>query len=189
MMARNLIVLLEEPSAKKMLDIVLPKILPNGVRHRCIPFQGKSDLMKNIALKLRAWREPDSVFLVLRDQDSGDCRQIKSQILAECAKSHKKANEYLVRIACHELESFYLGDLSAVRSAGYRLILSKKFKSGYSNPDSKTNAADELSKITNGAYEKIQGSFLIAPYMKLDGSNSSTSFNMLLDGVRKLVDF
>lgn len=51
-----------------MLDVVVPKILPSGVTHRCIPFQGKSDLMRNIALKMRVWQKPNTVFLVLRDQ-------------------------------------------------------------------------------------------------------------------------
>ena len=44
-----------------------------------------------------------------------------------------------------------------------------------------------LSKITGGEYQKIQGSAAIAPFLKLDGSNQSTSFNMLISGIRKIV--
>ena len=51
MTVENLVILLEEPSAKKMLDVVVPKILPPGISHRCIPFQGKSDLEKKHFLK------------------------------------------------------------------------------------------------------------------------------------------
>ncbi|MBQ3778496.1 MAG: hypothetical protein II835_10560, partial [Fibrobacter sp.] len=72
MSVENLVILLEEPSAKKMLDVIVPRILPAGITHRCIPFQGKSDLEKNIAMKIRVWKKPNSVFLVMRDQDSGD---------------------------------------------------------------------------------------------------------------------
>lgn len=187
MNVEHLLILLEEPSAKKMLDTILPRILPEGISFLCVAFQGKSDLMKNVALKIRAWREPNTAFLVMRDQDSGDCKEIKRQILAECASTFRSPDEYLVRIACHELESFYLGDLSAVREAGYKVSLSKKFKNGYTEPDSIANAADELSKITDGEYQKIAGSLAIAPHLKLDGSNKSTSFNMLISGIKKLV--
>ena len=183
MSVENLVILLEEPSAKKMLDVVVPKILPSGVTHRCIPFQGKSDLMRNIALKMRVWQKPNTVFLVLRDQDSGDCKVVKKQLLDECIKSFRASNEYLVRIACHELESFYLGDLDAVRQAGLPVNLKKNYR----NPDLLNNAAEELSKITNREYQKVSGSAAIAPFLKLDGSNKSTSFNVLVSGIRKLV--
>jgi hypothetical protein len=183
MSIENLVILLEEPSAKKMLDVVVPKILPPGISHRCIPFQGKSDLEKNISLKIRAWQKPNSVFLVMRDQDSGDCKLVKKKLLEECENSRRPKKDYLVRIACHELESFYLGDLDAVRKAGFNINLSKKIK----NPDEKSNAAEMLSKITGGEYQKIQGSAAIAPFLKLDGSNQSTSFNMLISGIRKIV--
>ena len=183
MTVENLVILLEEPSAKKMLDVVVPKILPPGISHRCIPFQGKSDLEKNISLKIRAWQKPNSVFLVMRDQDSGDCKLVKKKLLEECENSRRPKKDYLVRIACHELESFYLGDLDAVRKAGFNINLSKKIK----NPDEKSNAAEMLSKITGGEYQKIQGSAAIASFLKLDGSNQSTSFNMLISGIRKIV--
>ena len=65
--------------------------------------------------------------------------------------------------------------------------LTKKFKNGYKEPDLIASPAEELSKITLGEYQKIAGSAAIAPYLKLDGSNSSTSFNVLVDGIRKLV--
>lgn len=138
---------------------------------------------KNISLKIRAWQKPNSVFLVMRDQDSGDCKLVKKKLLEECENSRRPKKDYLVRIACHELESFYLGDLDAVRKAGFNINLSKKIK----NPDEKSNAAEMLSKITGGEYQKIQGSAAIAPFLKLDGSNQSTSFNMLISGIRKIV--
>jgi hypothetical protein len=55
---------------------------------------------------------PDSFFVVLRDQDSGDCLEIKERLMALCGRAGKE--DALVRIACRELESFYLGDLKAV---------------------------------------------------------------------------
>lgn len=187
MSVENLVILVEGKSEKVLLDTIVPKILPEGVSHQCISFEGKSDLMKNVAMKIRAWKKPNSVFLVMRDQDSGDCRAIKNQILEECVKSFRNSRDYLVRIACHELEAFYLGDVEAVKSAGFEISLSKKFKKGYSNPDAIANAKDELSKITGRNYQEITGTAAIAPFLKLDGSNNSTSFNMLVSGIAKLV--
>ena len=48
-----------------------------------------------------------------RDKDSGDCRSIKRK-MAQKVQNSGKMDKTLIRIACHELESFYLGDLSAV---------------------------------------------------------------------------
>jgi len=108
---KTLVFFLEEPSAKEMLTALLPKILPPEIDSRFIVFQGKQDLEKNLLKRLRGWRVPESGFIVLRDQDSGDCHTIKRKLSVICSEAEK---EVLVRIACHEMESFYLGDLSAV---------------------------------------------------------------------------
>lgn len=60
---------------------------------------------------MRLWQE-DAHFIVMRDQDSGDCYQIKDRLL-NLSREAGRPNA-LVRIACKELESFYLGDLNAV---------------------------------------------------------------------------
>jgi hypothetical protein len=84
------------------------------------------------------------------------------------------------------LENFYLGDLSAIeRAFDERLSLnqaSKKFR----NADNLTNAKQELQKITKKKYQPISGSRAIAPYLELNGDNTSISFNMLLSGIQKL---
>lgn len=43
---KHLVFLLEEPSAKEMLNGLLPRLLP-GLSYRCIVFEGKQDLEKN----------------------------------------------------------------------------------------------------------------------------------------------
>lgn len=60
--------------------------------------------------------KPDSVFLVMRDQDRADCRDVKAR-LQDLVRATGKQDKTLIRIACHELESFYLGDLEAVEKA------------------------------------------------------------------------
>ena len=108
----KLVFLLEEESAKNMLQGILPRMLPD-TPVQYITFEGKQDLERQMVRKIRSWREPDSRFIVLRDKDSGDCTRIKQRLL-ELTQQSGKAESCLVRIACHELESFFLGDLAAV---------------------------------------------------------------------------
>lgn len=74
---KTLVFFLEEPSAKAMLEGVLPKVLPADITTRYIVFEGKQDLEKRLPGKLRGWKLPDTTFVVMRDQDSGDCVVIK----------------------------------------------------------------------------------------------------------------
>ena len=94
----------------------------------------------------------------------------------------------LIRIACHELESFYLGDLQAVEQ-GLKIsgIATLQKKAKYRAPDSLANAADELRHLTKEQYQKIDGSRSISPYLQLD-KNQSASFGFLLSGIRKLLE-
>jgi hypothetical protein len=183
----NLVFLLEEPSAKEMLMGVLPKILPDNVDVRYMVFEGKQDLEKQLERKLKLWQKPNSVFLVMRDKDGGDCAIIK-QRLAEKVIASGKQDVTLVRIACTELESFYLGDLAAVEKGLELSGLAKlQLKKTFRVSDMFSNAKQELEKITKQKYQEISGSRAIAPHLKTDGSNCSHSFNVLLTGITKLV--
>ncbi|MBF0410736.1 MAG: DUF4276 family protein [Candidatus Riflebacteria bacterium] len=183
----NLVCLLEEPSAKEMLIAILPKILPPTVNVRYIVFEGKQDLEKHLERRIRGWLIPDTCFLVMRDQDSGDCVKIKNNLLATILRT-EKCQQTTVRIACHELESFYLGDLQAVEQ-GLKLkkISTYQQQSKYRTPDSLANPAEELNKLSGNTYQKIQGSRAIAPHLKIDGSNTSHSFQVLISGIQKLI--
>jgi hypothetical protein len=111
----TLVFFLEEPSAKALLETLLPRLLPNEVATRFIFFEGKQDLDKQLERKMRGWLVPNSKFVVLRDQDQSDCLALKKELQKKCAKAgHKSA---LVRIACRELEAWYFGDLKAVEQA------------------------------------------------------------------------
>jgi hypothetical protein len=182
---KTIVFFLEEPSAQEMLEGVLSRILPPDVKPRYLIFQGKQDLEKNLVKKLRGWQLPESVFVVMRDQDSGDCVSIKQKLARLCQESGKK--NVLVRVACHELESFYLGDLQAVeKGLGLRGISSHQDKSKFRKPDELGNPSEELEKLTKNNYQKVAGSRAIAPYLNLAG-NRSESFNVLVSGIRRLV--
>ena len=111
----NLVFLLEEPSARELLKGLLPRVVHQSVWIRYIVFEGKQDLEKNVIRRLRGWRAPNSVFVVLRDQDAADCLTVKRELVRKCEEAGKP--ETIVRIACRELESWYFGDLAAVGGA------------------------------------------------------------------------
>ena len=110
----KLVFLLEEESMKHFLDGILPKILPPDVGFITVPHEGKSDLQKSVPIKLRAWKEPGVKFVIVQDQDTGDCRELKRKLVELCGDT---TQEVLIRIACHELEAWYFGDLEAVSKA------------------------------------------------------------------------
>lgn len=73
-MIKELVFLLEEPSAKALLETLLPRFLNNDIHFRCISFEGKQDLEKQLTRKIRAYQNNKARFIVLRDQDSNpDC--------------------------------------------------------------------------------------------------------------------
>ena len=129
---------------------------------------------------------------ILRAQNAGkkDAEAVflteaeKKALAAKCARAGRK--DALVRIACHELESFYLGDLEAVKTA-YGIPVPSQKNRKFRTPDNLANAAEELKKITKMKYQKVEGSRLIARHLKLDGSSSSASFNALLSGILRLI--
>lgn len=181
-----LVFLLEEPSAKIMLEGVLPKVLPPEVDVYYMVFEGKQDLHKRMVMRMQYWQKPDSRFIVLRDQDSADCHQVRQELTQLCTQAGKP--DALIRIACHELESFYLGDLSAVeRGLGVKGLARLQNKHKYRVPDSLTNASEELGRVTRLVYQKMAGSRAISPYLDVDGRNCSHSFNVLIDGIRRLI--
>lgn len=180
-----LVFLLEEPSAKAMLEGVLPRVLAPDVEVHYMVFEGKQDLHKRMVMRMRYWQKPDSRFIVMRDQDSADCRQVRQELMELCTRSGKP--DALVRIACHELESFYLGDLLAVEQGlglkGLaRLQDGRKFRA----PDQLANASEELRKLTERRYQKLAGSRSVGSCLRVDGSNRSHSFNVLMDGIRRM---
>lgn len=177
----TLVIFVEEMSAKVMLENFLPKILPEDTQLFIIPFEGKSDLEKRLPLKLRAWELPDCAFVVIRDQDSEDCKTVKQRIVKICKESGKP--DVLVRIACHELESWYLGNLDAVEK-GLKIAGITKYqnKARFRDPDLIVNPSDEIKKITHGKYQKVSGSRVIGQFLDPTKSKSN-SFIAFSNGI------
>jgi hypothetical protein len=179
---QKLVFLLEEQSMKEVLEVILPKILPQNILFQCIPHQGKSHLRKSIPNKLAGWKEPDVRFVIVHDQDSADCRTVKHDILALTLNTMRP--DTLIRIACTELESWFLGDFNAIEKGFNINLTAKRNKAFFRNPDSIQNAKQELEKLIP-KYQPITGSRIIARYMDI-GTNKSGSFQAFVTGVRRL---
>lgn len=185
-MRRELVFLLEERSARAMLESLLPRCLSNDIQFRLIPFEGKQDLDRQLEHRIRGYLNPHARFIVLRDQDSHpDCKHLKEGLLDLCHKAGR-APHCLVRIACQELEAFYLADLDAVEKAlnlGNLAIQQEKRK--FRSPDRLGNPSRELRLLSNNGYQKVGGSREIGKHLALDNRRSS-SFGALMAGIRRM---
>lgn len=179
---KPIVFFLEEASAKALLETIIPRVLQPTPYCHYVVFEGKQDLDKRLAKKMEGYLKP-ARFVVLRDQDSGDCFRIKESLRAKCVKGiHPEA---LIRIACHELESWYLADLNAVEK-GLRLTKLSRLqeKNPYRNPDNIMSPSKYLARIAP-SYQKIGGSRSIGPHLDIENSRSK-SFCQFVDGIRRL---
>lgn len=182
--------LLEEKSMENFLRIFLLNVLPKSyqIDKNCFlrPHSGKSDLIKSIPKKVRVFSnfyEPVKL-VIIHDQHSNDCIELKKQITKLCVDNGDC--HMLIRIACRELEAWYLGDLDAIQQA-YPQFNADKYKrrSKFRNPDN-LNASHELARILPG-FQKSQTARKIANYLSLD-RNISTSFNNFIKGIKRLIN-
>lgn len=175
--------LLEEPSAKALLQGVLPRLIPSDIEIVYLVFEGKQDLEKNLARKLRGWRRPETSFVVLRDQDAMDCERVKARLVELVRESGRSA---LVRVACRELEAWVVGDLDALAKAfGDETLARGKNREKFRDPDSLRRPIEELQRLVP-TYQKIDGARRVGP--RLDpATNNSKSFRVFCAGIQQLL--
>ena len=179
----RIVFLLEESSMKVLLHGLLPRLFPN-LPFLCIPHEGKQDLEKSIPRKLRAWREAGVHFCVIRDNDQGDCHELKRKLNALCQQGQRE--DTLVRIACQELEAWYFGAPDVLAEAFGREDLRGISKKGkFRDPDSIVNPARALSKLVP-EFQKISGARRMAKFLIRD--NSSHSFEVFVEGIDRVAD-
>lgn len=174
---------LEEPSARALLEGLLPRLLPADWFPKYVVFEGKKDLEKQLVPRLRRWIAPDTRFVVLRDQDAEDCRAVKARVQGLVSKTPHDA---LVRIACRDLESWVLGDLQALGTAFDRPgIAQLATRERYRAPDSLVRPYLELQKLVP-EYQKIDGARRVGPLLDAKRSQSP-SFRAFCEGLGGLV--
>jgi hypothetical protein len=179
----NLVFFLEEPSARDFLEAVLPRILPAHVTPHFLVFEGKQDLEKQLVWRMKRWLRPNSRFIVMRDQDSGDCQVIKQRLRKLCMAAGQP--QATVRIVCKELETFFVGDWPAI-AAGYQRpaleVNAKKAK--FRVPDLLGSPSGEIRRFIP-TYQKREGARTISPHLDLT-RNQSSSFRVLMRTLQDL---
>ena len=181
----KLVFLVEEPSMADLLDGLIPRIFPSlRGGFLCIPHQGKNHLIKNVYRKIRAWQEPSVRFVVVQDQNSSDCREVKSRLSLLCKEAGR--SDTLVRIVCRELEAWYIGEPSALAKAfpsHTKEILKELGKRRYRNPDTVRQPSKAIARLVP-EFQKRSGAQLVAEHMSLD--NKSRSFQAFIEGIERL---
>ena len=181
---KKIVFLVEEPSMKEFLKAILPKVLPDNVVYTIIHHEGKQDLERSIPKKLRAFRQPETRFVILIDQDSNDCLILKNRLLEICDEGGRE--NCLIRIVCHELESWFLGDLEAVGQACNLNTLARRQREvKFRQPDRLSNPAQVL-KLLVPTYQKVSGARAVSKHLKLS-ENESHSFAVFLTGLQKVI--
>lgn len=177
----RIVFMVEERSMKVLLDQLLPRLFP-GIAFLCVEHEGKSDLERSIPIKLKAWREPGVRFFILRDNDNGDCIELKRR-LAEMANATGR-ERVTVRIVCQELEAWYFGDCGALSVAyNNEKIRGVVSRAKYRIPDSIMNPSSELARLIP-EYQKISGARLIADHLVIE-DNTSSSFCAFISAVKQ----
>lgn len=177
----RLVFLLEEDSMKVLLDGLLPRPFPE-LPFLCVPHEGKQDLEKSVPRKLRAWRVPGVRFVVLRDNDGGDCHALKERLAALCQEGRRE--DALVRIACQELEAWYFGDPNALAEAFEDDRLRRVGgKARYRDPDAVQRPSAEIERLVP-EFQKVSGARRMASRLSREG-NSSRSFQVLIGGIER----
>jgi len=187
---RTMVFLLEEYSARVFLEEFIFRAFPvlDDWETRFIVFEGKRDLERRLTRKLEGWLLPNTAFVVLRDRDSEDCRELKQRLVSYVA-SARRIESTLVRIACGELESWYLGQLAAVGVAlQLQNIERQQGSRKYRNPDRLNSPSEELKRLTQLRYQKVSGSREIGRHLScVPGDNLSVSFRAFVTGVGGLI--
>lgn len=166
---------------KALLDGLLPRLFPDLV-FLCVPHDGKGDLERSLPIKLRGWREPGVRFVVVRDNDRGDCMDLKKHLRGLCADRPER--DCLIRIACQELEAWYLGEPDALAEAfADESLRDIGSKARFRDPDEIPYPARALAQLVPH-YQKVGGARVLANHLRR-GRNRSPSFHAMMDGIER----
>ena len=198
--------LLEEASAEIVLNEIVPKILGNNVTFRFHDFRGKHNLLKNLPERLKGYKSilqsnNDWRIVVLVDRDVQDCQELKQnleQITQNAGLSTHSTSEnfqVLNRIAVEELESWFFGDIKAIRKAYSRVSENLNQNRRYRNPDEINGGTCEaLERVlsskgyyTKGFLPKTEVARNIASHLDPE-INISKSFQVFRDGLKLLLN-
>lgn len=177
--------LLEEQSMEYFLRGLIPRIFSTWkeeVDYFLRSHQGKNDLQNSIKPFLNAIKTSSNIkVVIIHDQDQDDCVKLKSKLRSLC---NNNSAVVMIRIACQELESWYIGDpisLSKIYPEYGRLSRTSRFRQ---TPDSIVKPSSQImSKIKT--FSKTTTAKIMGQEINID-TNRSTSFQQLISGLKKI---
>jgi hypothetical protein len=199
-------VLVEERSAKEVLEVLIPRIIGDRATFAVRDFNGKQALLRALPARLQGYNEPgwqrrDVRIVVLVDRDADDCRQLKAQLEAAAQQAGLVTHatrgpgqpfQVLTRIAIEELEAWYFGDGAAL-TAAYGIDPHLAHRAGYRDPDAVPGGTAEalereLQRVrqhTSGL-RKLEAARTIAPHMD-PARNRAHSFQVFRAGLLEML--
>lgn len=197
--------LLEEPSSEEALRHIIPKLDVGKCKIEYRNLGSKYKLLKQLPQRLAAYRAmidkgDDVRIVVLVDRDNDECQELKRTLESHARNAGLRtksapdvARRFHVvnRIAIEELESWFLGDLPALRRA-FSSLPSKLPRRLSANPDNVSGGTWEALHsflknhgIYRNSYPKIEAARKIAPHLDIE-NNRSRSFRVFISGVKAL---
>ena len=182
----------EEPSARRALEGLLPRFLCHDDTFHVNTFRSKGDLLQKMPDRLRGystWLPSDWRIVILVDQDSDDCKRLKRRIM-QAANNAKISDRVLVRIVVEELEAWWFGDIPALRTIYPRVPSGLAAKARYRDPDAITGGTWEAldRELRKAGYRQgLNKGYLseaIVPHLDIN-ANRSRSFQVFRDGIRR----
>ncbi|MFM6253834.1 MAG: DUF4276 family protein [Dolichospermum sp.] len=188
--------LVEEASTEIALNLIVPKIIGNIHTFKIHNFQSKDRLLKRLPERMKAYDNfiPDDWrIVILVDEDRSDCQELKKKLYnASSVVTQKKGNIVLHRIVVEELESWFIGDVAAIRTEYEKIPASLSQQAKFRDPDTiKGGTWEELDKILKRyGYEtglqKMDFAQKVSPHMDVE-NNQSRSFQVFRDGLRRMI--
>lgn len=179
MTTHEIVILVEEKSSGIVIEGIASTL---GLTQRVKVFKhdGFGDLKNSIPRKLNADHPDSTRFIVLCDADETNCSQRKRQIieLIPCAKRSRT----IVRIACRELEAWYLAQPNAVqRGRALKSNIPKKLSSR--DPDQIANVKETFLRLAHSRGQ-IELARKIGPHLD-PNDRRSKSFGHFISALQR----
>lgn len=184
---------------------LLPRML-GPVSHQIFVHQDKDDLLKVLPERLQgyaSWIPEKWRIVVIVDRDDDDCQELKARLdsaataagfTTDETQSVSQSRTFVSRLAIEELEAWYFGDWTAVRSVYPRVPKTIPSRARYRDPDAiKGGTWEAFERVLKRAgyfkngLRKVEASKAIAEQMDPE-RNTSTSFRKLREVLTAMRD-